>query len=97
MAEDRILKFLKLLEGASDESQAEMAYLALEAMRDTAAAIDVCVGWADASNLLGELRDAVLDRISAPGPDFWLPPGVELPEEAPGPAIRSWKRRPRPT
>ena len=84
MAEDRILKFLNLLEGASDESQAEIAYLALEAMRDTAAAIDVCVGWADASKLLGELRDAVLDRISAPAPDFWLPSGVEPPEEAPG-------------
>ena len=40
MPDDRILNFLKLLEGASDESQAEMAYLALEAMRDSAAAIE---------------------------------------------------------
>ena len=43
-ARDLILKFLMLLEGASDESQAEMAHLALEAMRGAAAAIEVCVG-----------------------------------------------------
>jgi hypothetical protein len=84
MPADRILNFIKLLEGASDESQAEMTYLALEAMRDTAAAINVCVDWADSSELLVELRDAVLDRMSAPAPNVGLPPGVKLPEEAPG-------------
>ena len=81
MPDDRILKFLKLLEGASDESQAEMAHLALEAMRDADVAIDVCVGWAEQADKLFELNQALLDRMAAAE----LPPGVgpSDPEEPP--------------
>lgn len=72
MPDDRILKFLKMLEGASDESQAEMVHLALEAMRDPAAAIDVIVGWADQADKLFELNQALLEQIAKPAPE--LPP-----------------------
>ena len=73
-----------LIEGASDDELAEIVHQALDAMGDGEAAVAACVDWAAASALLVELRDAVLDRMDEPGPEPGLPPGVELPEEAPG-------------
>src|SRR3954447_232688 len=84
MPEDRITRFLDLIDGAGDDELARIAHQALNAMGDGEAAVAACVDWAAASALLVELRDAVLDRMDAPGPELWLPPGVELPEEAPG-------------
>src|SRR3954469_24363954 len=84
MAEDRITKFPDLIEGASDDELAKIVHQALDAMDDGEAAVAACVDWAATSALLVELRDALLDRMDEPGPEPWLPPGVELPEEAPG-------------
>jgi len=85
MPKDRITRLLDLIEGASDDEQlALIVHEALDAMGDGEAAVAACVGWAATSALLVELRDAVLDRMDEPGPEPWFPPGVELPEEAPG-------------
>ncbi len=84
MPEDRITRFLAPIEGAGDDELAEVVHQALDAMGDGEAAAAACVDWAAASALLVELRDAVLDRMDEPGPEPGLPPGVELPEEAPG-------------
>ena len=41
--------------------------------------------WAKQAALLVELDEAVTDAWTARrGPELWLPPGVALPEEAPG-------------
>src|SRR4051812_19443150 len=85
MPEDRITKFLDLVEGASDDELAKIVHQALNAMGDGETAVAACVDWAATSALLVELRDAVLDRMDEPGPELGFPPGVELPEEAPGP------------
>src|SRR3954464_8619167 len=84
MPEDRITRFLDLIDGASDDELARIIHQALNAMGDGEAAVAACVDWAATSALLVELRDAVLDRMDEPGPEPWFPPGVELPEEAPG-------------
>src|SRR3954469_6341784 len=84
MAEDRITKFPDLIEGASDDELAKIVHQALDAMDDGEAAVAACVDWAATSALLVELRDALLDRMDEPGPEPWFPPGIELPEEAPG-------------
>src|SRR3954449_5758327 len=84
MPEARTTEFLHLIEGASDDELAEIVHQALNAMEDGEAAVAACVDWAAASALLVELRDAVLGRMDEPGPEPGLPPGVELPEEAPG-------------
>jgi hypothetical protein len=84
MPEDRITKFANLIEGASDDELARIVHGALNAMGDGEVAVAACVDWAAISALLVELRDAVLDRMSAPAADLWLPPGIELPEEVPG-------------
>src|SRR3954452_4209908 len=84
MPEDRIAKFANLIDGASDDELARIVHQALDAMDDGEAAVAACVDWAAASALLVELRDALLDRMAEPGPELWFPPGVELPEEAPG-------------
>jgi hypothetical protein len=68
MPQDEVAEFLTLLKEATDEQVAEMAYLALEAMRDPAAAIDVCAGWAEQANRLFELNQALLNRMAASGP-----------------------------
>src|SRR3954469_11534481 len=83
MPEDRITKFLALIEGASDDELAEVVHQALDAMGDGEAAVAACADWAATSPLLVELRDAVLARRRERGPEPGLPPGVELPEEAP--------------
>src|SRR3954454_12746002 len=84
MPEDRITKFLALIEGASDDELAKIVHQALNAMGDGEAAVAACVDWAAASALLVELRDVVVDRMDEPGPEPGFPPGVELPEAAPG-------------
>src|SRR4051794_8839387 len=84
MPEDRITRFLDLIDGASDDELARIVHQALNAMGDGEAAVAACVDWAATSALLVELRDAVLDRMDEPGPEPWLPPGVDLPEDAPG-------------
>src|SRR3954454_20045260 len=84
MPEDRITKFLDLIEGASDDELAEIVHQALNAMGDGEAAVAACVDWAATSALLAELRDEVLDRMDEPGQEPWFPPGIEVPEEAPG-------------
>ena len=84
MPEDRIANFANLMEGASDDDLAKIVHQALNAMDDGEAAVAACVDWAATSALLVELRDALLDRMDEPGPEPWFPPGVELPEEAPG-------------
>src|SRR3954463_16382818 len=84
MPKDRSTRFLGLIEGASDDELAEIVHQALNAMGDGEEAVAACVDWAATSALLVELRDAVLDRMDEPGPELGLPPGVELPEEAPG-------------
>jgi hypothetical protein len=84
MPEDRITRLLHLIEGASDDELAEIVHEALDAMGDGEAAVAACADWDAASALLVELRDAVLDRMDEPGPEPVLPPGVGLPEEAPG-------------
>jgi hypothetical protein len=84
MPEDRITRLLHQIEGASDDELAKIAHQALDAMGDGEAAVAACVDWAASSALLVELRDAVLDRMDEPGPESWFPPGIELPEEAPG-------------
>ena len=75
MPDDRILVFLKLLEGATDEAQAEMAHLALEAIRDPATAIDVILGWAHQSDKLFELNQALLLHFAKAAPE--LPSGED--------------------
>jgi len=85
MPKDRITRLLDLIEGASDDEQlALIVHEALDAMGDGEAAVAACADWAATSALLVELRDAVLDRMDEPGPEPGLPPGVELPEQAPG-------------
>src|SRR3954469_11378873 len=84
MPEDRTTRLLHQIEGASDDELAEIVHQALSAMDDGEAAVAACVDWAATSALLVELRDAVLDRMDEPGPELWFPPGIELPEEAPG-------------
>src|SRR3954464_7047765 len=84
MPEDRITRFLDLIDGASDDELARIIHQALNAMGDGEAAVATCVDWAATSALLAELRDAVLDRMDEPVPEPWLPPGVDLPEDAPG-------------
>src|SRR4051794_2556601 len=75
MPENRITKFRGLLAGANEEDQAEMAFEALQAM-DAAAVIDVIVGWAEQTDKLFELNQALLEHMAASAPK--LPPGDEL-------------------
>src|SRR4051812_6062550 len=84
MPEDRITRFLHLIEGASDDELAEIVHQALDAMGDGEAAVAACAEWAGPSAVVVELRAAVLDRMDEPGPELGLPPGIKLPEEAPG-------------
>ena len=48
MPEDRITRFLALIEGASDDELAEIVHQALDAMGDGEAAVAACVDWAAA-------------------------------------------------
>ena len=67
MPKDRITRFLDLIEGASHDELAEMVHEALNAL-PVERAVLACVEWADLSEQLVEMRDAVFEAMDAGGP-----------------------------
>jgi hypothetical protein len=86
MADDHVVQIYELMERLSGEQRAEVLHKLLTWFRNDELAIKTIVGWAEQANLLRELDEAVTDAWAAQGdaPELWLPPGVALPEEAPG-------------
>ena len=86
MADDHVVQIYELMERLSGEQRAEVLHKLLTWFRNDELAIKTIVGWAKQADLLRELDEAVTDAWAAQGdaPELWLPPGVALPEEAPG-------------
>jgi hypothetical protein len=86
MADDHVVQIYELMERLSGEQRAEVLHKLLTWFRNDELVIKTIVGWAKQADLLRELDEAVTDAWAAQGdaPELWLPPGVVLPEEAPG-------------
>src|SRR3954462_1621999 len=94
MADDHVVQIYELMERLSGEQRAEVLHELLNWFRNDELAIKTIVGWAEQANLLRELDEAVTDAWAAQGdaPELWLPPGVALPEEAPGAGAAAGRR-----
>src|SRR4051794_38620060 len=86
MADDHVVQIYELMERLPGEQRAEVLHELLTWFRNDELAIKTIVGWAKQADRLRELDEAVTDAWAAQGdaPELWLPPGVALPEEAPG-------------
>src|SRR3954451_15642347 len=86
MADDHVVQIYELMERLPGEQRAEVLHQLLTWFRNDELAIKTIVGWAKQADRLRELDEAVTDAWAAQGdaPELWLPPGVALPEEAPG-------------
>ena len=86
MADDHVVQIYELMERLPATEGRGPAPAADLRSGTTSGVTKTIVGWAKPADLLRELDEAVTDAWAAQGdgPELWLPPGVALPEEAPG-------------